>query len=141
MTKTLEEYWSDWESQVFGYGYGTGEEHTIPALKTFFAAFGRDEFPNGYDYRKLEAAVGPLPAWLLINTLCHADLIEYGTSPRVGWLTDQGVALKQFVDNKTTEELIDATERDEGYAACFPNYCNCVGKEGENLCGNPFFPS
>jgi hypothetical protein len=25
----------DWESQVFGYGYGTGEEYTLKALQVF----------------------------------------------------------------------------------------------------------
>lgn len=73
-------------------------------------------------YRRHRATV----VWLLINTLCGADLIEYGTSPRGGWLTKQGEALKSFIDSKSERELIDlVTEFDENYIKCLSGYCNC----------------
>lgn len=31
--RTLESYFADWESSAFGLGYGTGEPHTLAALK------------------------------------------------------------------------------------------------------------
>lgn len=98
--KTPAEYFADWESHAFGFGYGTGEPHTIGALKTFMGAVGRADAPHAYDYEKLEAACGPVAAWLLINALCRhgVDVIEYGTSPRYGWLTEEGRKLKAFID-------------------------------------------
>lgn len=124
--KTIEQHFVDWESAVFGFGYGTGEEFTIPALKAFMANVGREELATGYDYRVLEKALGATVAWLLINILCGADLIEYGTSPRGGWLTKQGEALKAFVDSKSERELIDlVTEFDENYVSCLTDHCNC----------------
>lgn len=134
--KTLDNYFADWETETFGYGYGTGEEHVLPALKLFMAAIGRDDRLRAYDHTKLEAAVGAPVAWLLINVLCHADIIEYGTSPRYGWLTKEGEALKAYIDSKTVEELYEATSRDQEYVHCYPTYCNC--DEGEK-CSNPFW--
>jgi hypothetical protein len=59
-----------------------------------------------YEYRTLEAALGQTITWLLINTLCHADILEYGTSPRFGWLTDEGKCLQAYIRGKTFEELV-----------------------------------
>jgi hypothetical protein len=139
MPKTLDQYFIDWESHVLGYGYGTGEDFIIPELKKFFSAIGRDDQPNAYWHTKLEEAVGPVVAWLFINLLCHADVIEYGTSPRGGWLTEKGENLKQFIDGKSASELFTVLEHDSDYIGCFPDYCNCTTQKGENPCGNPFF--
>lgn len=146
MPKTIEESFIDWEANVFGFGYGTGEDHTLAALKSFMAAVGRDDedMPHAYDYQKLEAAVGPAVAWLLINILCrHAvDIIEYGTSPRYGWLTREGVALKEFLATKTVDELVTlCCERTEDNPGCAPDVCNCGphGYEEGRKCLNPFW--
>lgn len=32
-TKTPAQYFCDWHSHVFPYGYGSGESYTMPALK------------------------------------------------------------------------------------------------------------
>lgn len=113
------------------------------ALKGWFAAVGTDNGPNSYDYQKLEAAVSPTVAWLLINRLCQLDIIEYGTSPRFGWLTEEGKALKAFIDSKTVEELAEiAAGHDEDNPGCYPDACNC-GPNGHvhgRLCYNPFWP-
>jgi len=85
--KTEAEYFRDWESHVFGYGYGTGEAYVIPVLKTFLEHCNEGYYKHSYQYDVLEKAVTAPVAWLLINTLCHADIIEYGTSPRYAWLT------------------------------------------------------
>lgn len=141
--KTLEENFTDWESNAFGFGYGTGEEYTITALKTFFSAIGRAGSPNAYDYEVLEKAVTPTVAWLLINILCGCNIIEYGTSPRYGWLTSEGERLKEFIDSKTADELLALTQRDHNYVHCCPDACNC-GPQGwqEGVkCQNPFWPN
>lgn len=138
MAKTTEDYFSDWEAHVFGFGYGTGEPHTIGALKSFL-----DAIPGKgtYAYCDLESKLGQVVVWLLINTLCHADLIEYGTSPRYGWLTTKGARLKEFVGSRSAEELEAMTDRDEHYDHCYPDACNCGpgGYEKGRVCQNPFW--
>lgn len=145
-TKTIEESFIDWESNIFGFGYGSGEEHTLAALKAFMGAVGRNEPDMGhsYEYQKLEVACGPQVAWLLINRLAHhsAHIIEYGTSPRFGWLTPQGVALKAFVDSKTVDEMVElCCSTREGFGGCGPDVCNCgpSGYEEGRKCLNPFW--
>lgn len=133
--KTLEQHFADWESHVFGYGYGTGEEFTLKALKGFLSAIPAD---GSYDYQELEEAVTAVVAWLLINTLAHADMIEYGTSPRYGWLTKNGKALAGFVAERSVDELHALTSHREDYVECYPDHCNC--DDGDCRPGNPFWP-
>lgn len=128
--KSPDDYFADWESHFFGYGYGTGEDHTIPALKAFFATMTPNE---PYHYEALEKACGPLGAWLLINALCHADIISYGTSPRFGFLTPEGTALKAYIDATSVERMTEVIAEYDDY--CFPDHCNCHG----DACHNPFW--
>lgn len=135
MAKSIEQYFADWESEVFGYGYGSGELHILIALKSFFSAFGRGEMPNAYHYETLEEAVGPTVTWLLINTMCQANIIEYGTSPRGGWLTPEGERLKKFIDARTPAEMLECVNQPDDYIHCYPDHCNCDGDK----CSNPFW--
>ena len=141
-SKPVEQSFADWESDAFGFGYGTGEEHVLRSLKAFFDAMGVDGRPNSYDYQKLEVALGGPITWLLINRLCQVDAIEYGTSPRFAWLTEEGEALRKFVDSKTVEELeAICCSRTEDNPPCMPDACNC-GPEGydeKRICYNPFW--
>lgn len=142
MALTLEQHFANWESHVFGFGYGTGEGHILPALKEFFGAIGDERGRHGYDYEKLEAAVGPVTAWLLINTMCRADVFEYGTSPRYGWLTPKGERLLDFIASMTAGELVTiCTEFDNDQTHCAPDVCNCGpgGYEKGRQCDNPFY--
>jgi hypothetical protein len=109
----------EWEQAYLGYGYGTGEAYICPALHAFFAAL---EEGRSYQHTILEQRFGGLAAWLLINLLAHADIIEYGTSPRFGWLTPRGTILRDYVLSKTPAELTDIA------SACEP--------EGEHACSN-----
>lgn len=143
-TKTHEDHFRDWESHAFGFGYGTGERHVLAALKDLFAAWGDDGRPYSYDYKKLESAVTPTVAWLFINALCRHDVdaIEYGISPRYGWLTDHGQRLKAFVDRKSADELYEICGGyTEDYVHCYPDACNCGpnGYEAGRKCANPFW--
>lgn len=128
--KTNDDYFADWESHVFGYGYGTGEEYILPGLKLFMDYVPDD---GSYHHDALEAALGPAAAWLFINILCHADVIEYGTSPRYAWLTPQGKALKAYLASKSAEELGAILSDYDSY--CYPDHCNCDGER----CHNPFW--
>lgn len=132
--KSIDEYFADWEGAVFGYGYGSGEEHTIGALKTFLESVPLE---GGYDYQKLEAACTPAVAWLLINTLARAGVIEYGCSPRFAWLTPSGVRLAEYIRSKTLDELCAATDRDQDAIICRPDGCNCQSPDCRLL--NPFW--
>ncbi len=142
MMKTQEEYFRDWESHVFGYGYGSGEPYVIPALRNFLMLCGKGSYGHGYDYTDLQKRLGETVAWLLINALCKADIIEYGTSPRFGWLTPKGVRLKQFVASHLADDLVGIVcNHDDNYAHCYPTACNCGehGYEKGRVCNNPFW--
>lgn len=141
MAKTIDENFRDWESSTFGFGYGSGEPHTVPALKRFFELCP-DE--GGYDYRVLETELGPVAAWLLINALARhrVDVLEYGTSPRFAWLTDRGKRLKAYMASKAADGLVEiAASRSEDDNACSPNACNCGpnGYQAGVICANPFW--
>ena len=132
------EYFRDWESDAFGLGYGTGEYHVIPALRAFLSAVPET---GAYDYVKLEKACGGAVAWLLINALGHADVIEYGTSPRFGWLQPWGKALRAFVTSRSADDLLLCIQGDDDYIGCSPQYCNCYDGDHKmhDVCPNPFW--
>lgn len=136
--KTMPQYFHDWECSAFGFGYGSGEEHTVPALRKFLELCSDGDAQHSYDYRNLELVLTPVVAWLLINKLCnhHIDMIEYGTSPRFAWLNPKGERLKAFMLSHTAEELVEMTNRpDDDYVECYPDHCNC----DEEKCHNPFW--
>lgn len=140
--KTDKEYFSDWEGYAFGYGYGTGEPVILPALKEFLLLCNSEDSPRSYQYEKLEKHLTPTVAWLLINILCQVDIIEYGTSPRYGWLTQKGERLREFVSKYTDDQLIEiCCTHDEEYIHCYPDACNCGpnGYEKGRICQNPFW--
>jgi hypothetical protein len=136
--KTIEDHFADWEAHIFGYGYGTGEPHILQPLHAFLKMCNEGAPLTLYYHEKLESLLGCSTAWLLINTLCHADIIEYGTSPRCGWLTPNGVKLRNFMALKTLGELLEITRRDENYFHCAPDCCNCDDSDCRKL--NPFWP-
>lgn len=117
MTKTEAQYFRDWFQAYFGYCYGSGESHIMPAVRRFLELCDRHD-SNVYDFQILEAELTPVVAWLLINALCANDvgIIDYGTSPRFAWLTPKGKRLRTYMLSKTSDELIDiATDYDESY--------------------------
>lgn len=138
--KNLEQNFSDWEKSVFGFGYGSGEPHVIPALRSFLALCTGNG-ATSYNYEQAERELGAPVAWLIINALCNADAIEYGTSPRFGWLTLKGQALQQFMLARDLDTLITLAcgpDEDE-YDTCYPDACNCGGYEKGKVCVNPFW--
>lgn len=145
--KTPDQSFSDWEGYVFGAGYGTGEQYTVAALRTFLGAMQPNDHGGvSYRYADLEAALTPTVAWLLINTMVGANIIDYGTSPRFAWLSPEGVRLREYMLGKTVDELLDALGQwDAGnhdYIACYPDHCNCVSTpdaERADGCVNPFW--
>lgn len=150
LVKTIEQHFASWESSAFGFGYGTGEEHTLAALKSFLSCAGYDEngnprekdCENSFDYRLLEGIQSPVVAWLMINVLCHQHILEYGTSPRFCWLTEEGCRLEDFVRARTVERLVEICCVDEDDTVCYPNACNCgpSGFAEGRKCPNPFWP-
>lgn len=138
MKEITDKNFIDWFSENFGYGYGTGEQYTLPALKKFIENCPEN---GNYDYQVLEEKVGKSETWFLINILCKKDILEYGTSPRYGWLDEKGKLLKKYLSKKTDDELYNLVMVDSDYVHCYSNACNC----GENgyvegkKCDNPLF--
>lgn len=134
----MKKYFADWEGEAFGYGYGSGEEHIIPALMLFLSHTPAE---GCYNYSRLESALTPIVAWLLINVLCKMGALEYGTSTRVAWLTIEGKRLKEFLAAHSINEIYDMTSRDDSADICYLNACNCgpTGYQEGVKCPNPFF--
>lgn len=140
--KTIEESFRDWESYVFGFGYGSGEPVVLGLLKHFFHIMAHDDPRHpSYDYQVLESALGAGQTWLMINALCHACIIDYGTSPRHGWFTFEGQRLCDFVRGHSADSLVSMCESDESTDSCEPHCCNCGpnGYEEGKHCDNPFW--
>lgn len=141
MTKSADDSFRDWEGTAFGFGYGDGEAHILPALKRFFELVPDK---GTYNYQVIEKDLGPAVAWLLINALARhkVDALEYGTSPRFGWLSAHGKRLQAYMATKSAEELYDlAAAPPEDYIHCYPDACNC-GPRGHQRgvkCDNPFW--
>lgn len=139
----IDKYFTDWENHVFGYGYGTGEEYTLKALKDFMDCMEKSKFDEEilvYDHKNLYKSLGTMCTWLMINTLNHADILEYGTSPRFGWFTKKGRKLYDYLKTKTVADLYNlTTSKEEGeYYCCYPDHCNCE-ELVQGKCNNPFF--
>lgn len=66
-----------------------------------------------YDHEVLENTIGDAATWMLINTFCHEDIIEYGTSPRYGWLTDKGRKIAEFVNSHSEDEMYELLMQDD----------------------------
>jgi len=138
-TKVTEKHFRDWYQDVLGYGYGTGEEYTLPALRGFFEIL---KDGRSYEYKDIEKKLGGLGAWLLIGVLCGCDIIEYGCSPRYGWITPKGEKVRDFVLSKSELELFDiAMLSTNDVMECYPNACNCGehGYEEGKICDNPLW--
>jgi hypothetical protein len=138
--KTAEDYFQDWEQHAFGFGYGTGEPHVLGALRQFFG-FVDARRGRAYEYMELERGLGAATAWLLVNRLCRYDVsvVDYGVSPRHGWLTAHGTKLCDFMLSSTVEELVRiCTEWPEDHVACVPDLCQCGAGNGKK-CPNPFW--
>ncbi len=124
---------ADWHNDVFGYGYGSGEEYWIPSLHRLLTELLVNR--RNYESLTLEGAFGGLGAWLLINALCGAEIFEYGTSPRYGWLTERGELLREYAAAHSAEQLEEiATEIREN--SCMRDWCNCTSTA--STC-NPLF--
>ena len=138
MKELTDKNFIDWFSYNFGYGYGNGEQYIIPALKGFLDSC---QSSGNYDYEEIEKSIGKAETWFLMNTLCGENIIEYGTSPRYGWLTEKGRLLKEYLSKNSWEVLYDIVMVDESYIHCSKNYCNCgeKGYEEGKKCDNPLF--
>lgn len=145
VNKELSVYFRDWENEALGFGYGTGEPYILKALQKFLSLCNHT-MHGSYDYKIIEKEIGAATTWLLINLLCHQDMISYGSSPRGGFLTEEGNRLKEFVCDHTVEELYDFLfiESESGsreLALCYKTGCNCGPNgfiQGIN-CANPFW--
>jgi hypothetical protein len=130
--KITDKHFRDWEADTFGFGYGTGEMPILQCLQKFFSML---EDGRMYNYENMQKEFGELSTWLLINYLCHADILEYGTSPRYGWITEKGEMIRDYLAGadivKVYNMLMDDTEDS---IRCLRSHCNC-----DVPCENPLF--
>lgn len=120
-----DKHFIDWQAEIFGYGYGTGEQYYLPALHTFFSTL---KDGRSYTSRDLEEKLGPLGAWMLICALCKDKVINYGSSPRVGFIDHRPEvdALRDYVVAHTPDQLYEiACGYDKNYIHCYSHFCNC----------------
>lgn len=131
--KLTDKHFVDWEGDVFGYGYGSGERPILGIMVKFFYAL---ENGRSYDYRTMYSILGIEQFWFLINALCNAGIIDYGTSPRWGWLTEKGEMLRDYIMTKTLDELcmLVCADINWQFPPCYRDHCNC-----ETPCNNPLF--
>ena len=126
-----ETQFKQWESRVFGSGYGSGELPILKAVKVFFNSLE----DRSHDFEKLEKELGDTITWLLINAFDKGNVIEWGTSARFGWLTSCGEYVRDYIKNKTPEELYEIVMEDD------ETICECDGEmkdKGHEDCGkNP----
>jgi len=130
MNKELQ--FTDWETRVFGAGYGSGELPILKSVKVFFDLL---EDKRNYSYEVLEEKLGDTVTWLLINAFDKGSVIEWGTSARFGWLTSSGEYVRDFIKDKTAEKLYEIVMADND------GLCMCDGEikgTGHEECGkNP----
>lgn len=132
-SEELDKYFIDWENYVFGYGYGTGDKPVLNTIKKFFEMCNKDNF---YSYSASDTTDSSI--WLLINIFCHNNIIEYGGSPRNGWLTLTGQALKSYIDTRSIDQLYNLiTAVSWDYQYCVPGEGGCLCEI--KSCVNPFF--
>jgi len=132
MKNQEESNFTEWENRVFGAGYGSGELPILKAVKTFFDSL---EDNRNYDFQILESKLGDTVTWLLINAFDKGSVIEWGTSARYGWLTSCGYFVRDFIKNRSPEELYDIVMSAED------RNCLCDGEikgKDHEMCGkNP----
>ena len=140
MSKSLEVQFKEWFESNFGYGYGSGEEPMLRSLRIFFGAcFYDDDDPKQegyprYQYTTLEELLGKPLAWFLINKFCENDIINYGSSPRFGWVENRGKRLKKFFEERSINELLEIVFEDNEKELCTEQYCFCDA-DGEHIDG------
>jgi len=127
--KDEKEWFREWECRAFGAGYGSGELPILTATKRFFELM---EDGRSYDSQVLEKELGATVTWLLINAFDKANMIEWGTSARYGWLTSCGEYLRDFITKHSAEELYEIVMADSD------STCLCDGEMHPDCGKNPF---
>lgn len=140
-SKGTKEYFIDWYHSELGYGYGTGDEYYCKALIDFFQLLRQANVDEvfQYNYKKLENEMGGAAAWFIINIMCGSDLVEYGTSPRYGWLTPSGELMRDLLAEYNADSLYELVCTSHEYTTCMKDYCNHTDAGNKGCKGNPFF--
>ena len=70
--------------------YGELEYYLDEYIKKFFSVEVKDVgFNEDHPMNNLEF-------WFVVSMLVKMDMLEYGTSPRGAWLTDEGILFKKY---------------------------------------------
>ncbi len=90
MNNTQKEKWAELLQDTNCLFYGELEYHLDKYIKKFFSVFVKDV---GFDDNH---AMNTLEFWFVISMLVKMDMLEYGTSPRGAWLTEDGELFKKY---------------------------------------------
>ena len=97
-----------WFDEHFGYCYGSGVPEIVNLLLLFFSVI---PWRKPYKHTNIEVLLGVPAAWLLINLFCIDRVVEYGVSPRCGWLTEKGNSLRVFMCAQGKARLLEIIEK------------------------------
>ncbi len=90
MKKEILKKWAEKLQDTNGLFYGELEFYLDSYIKKFFSVEVRDVgFEEKHPMNNLEF-------WLVVSMLVKMDMLEYGTSPRGSWLTEDGKKFREF---------------------------------------------
>ena len=106
-TKKQKEKWAELLENTDCLLYGELEFYLDQYLKDFFRVEVKDV---GFDDNH---PMNNLPFWFVVSMLVKMDMLEYGTSPRGAWLTEDGKLFKQYclTQEKPISELREITQK------------------------------
>lgn len=97
-----EEKWKELLENTDCLFYGELEYHLDSYIKKFFSVDVKDVgFEESHSLNTVEF-------WLVVSMLVKMDMLEYGTSPRGAWLTEDGKEFKKYClsENQPFTKLI-----------------------------------
>jgi hypothetical protein len=135
MTKTIDQFFCDWYSQVFPHAHGLGDPYALPALKKLIGFCA----PGSVDRSAIADALGLETSESMTHALAGARIFV-GTPPR---LSPMGRALRKYLQTRSIESLLIAAQPHlrTRMVWCWPHICHCAvdGYEPGRACPNPFY--
>lgn len=86
----IKEKWKELLEDTDCLFYGELEYHLDSYIKKFFSV---EVSEVGFDD---EHTMNNLEFWFVVSMLVRMDMLDYGTSPRGAWLTDDGKLFKEY---------------------------------------------
>jgi len=107
--KTIDRYCIDWIHYAFPEGFSVS---VLEDLRIFLSLCTQDEdfIEDGvsfaYEFDIVEKELGETITWLLINVLGKNGIITCGSSIKLGFLTDSGEKLREYLVDKDFDKYL-----------------------------------